>query len=230
MNVFGYIRVSGASQVDKDGPDRQRAAIVDFCVRYNLEIVRFYFDPGVTGAKEAAYRPEFADMILHAHEVQGIVSEAPARLARDNFVAEMLLAQCRKAGLKVFTADSPALTDLTNDENPTATAMRQLFQVMSQWDKANLVARLRAARERTGRFGGVPAWGMNEREKVLQETMIQLAVKWEGQGLASPGRIADALNEAQLFGRKGQKWTHKTVDNHVRRLRKQGLLPCRTTV
>lgn len=228
MNVFGYLRVSGKSQVDGDGPERQRLAIEKFCVRHNLTIVRWYEDLGVSGAVEAAFRPGFADMIEHASEVGGIVAENSTRLARDNMVAEMLLCQCRKVALKVFAADYPDLTDLTCNDNPTATAMRQLMQVFSQWDKSMLVARLRAARERTGRKGGKPAWGQNEQERVQQETLIKLVLKWESMGLAAPGRVAEAMNEAGLFNRKGGKWTHKTMDNHVRRLRQKGLLPCKT--
>jgi DNA invertase Pin-like site-specific DNA recombinase len=224
MKVFGYLRVSGVSQIDGDGPERQRAAIIAFCARNNLEIVRWFFD-AVSGAIEAAYRPEFAAMVECGGEVEAIVAENPTRLARDNFIAEVLLAQCRKVSLKVFTADSAGLVDLTCNDNPTATAMRQLFQVFAQWDKAMLVARLRAARERTQRFGGVPAWGMNEREKALQDTMVQLAIKWQAAGVSPTGRIAEALNEAELFNRDGKPWNQRSVDNHVRRLRKQGLLP-----
>lgn len=227
MNVFGYLRVSGKSQADGDGPERQRVAIEAFCARNGLTIVKWYEDLGVSGAIEAAFRPGFAEMIECAVEVGGIVAENSTRLARDNMVAEMLLCQCRKVGLKVFAADYPTLTDLTCNDNPTATAMRQLMQVFAQWDKSMLVARLRSARERTGRRGGKPAWGQTEREQILQETLIKLALKWEGMGLAAAGRIADAMNEAGLFNRKGGKWTHKTMDNHVRRLRHLGLLPAR---
>lgn len=225
MKVFGYLRVSGTSQADGDGPERQRTAITAFCVRHNLTIVRWYEDLGVSGAIEAAFRPGFAEMVEHCTEAQGIIAENSTRLARDNMVAEMLLCQCRKVGLKVFAADYPDLTDLTCNDNPTATAMRQLMQVFSQWDKAMLVARLRAARERTGRFGGLPKWGKDERERAIEGALIQLYQKWPN----APACIAEALNEAQLFNRDGNRWTKKSIFHQLVRLKKLGKI-CPTNV
>lgn len=227
MNVFGYLRVSGASQVDGDGPERQRVSIKTFCARHGLTICGWFEDLGVSGTVEAAFRPGFAQMVEHASRVGGIVAENSSRLARDMMVSEMLLAQCRKVGLKVFAADYSELVDLTCNDNPSATAMRQLMQTFSQWDKSMLVARLRAARERTGHFGGKRAWGKdNPREQEIEKVMIQLAKKWEAEGLSPCGRIADALNEAELFGRRGERWRFDSVKKHIYRLRRQGKLKC----
>lgn len=227
MKVFGYLRVSGSSQVDGDGPERQRVAIKAFCDKHNLTIVSWYEDMGVSGTVDALYRPGFMRMLECASEAQGVVAENSTRLARDNMVAEMLLCQCRKVNLKVFAADFGGLSDLTSNGDPTATAMRQFMQVFSQLEKSITVARLRAARERTGHLGGKPRWGSTEREKIIEDTMIQLAKKWESQGLSPCGRIAEALNEAELFGRKGEPWRFDSVKKHIYRLRKQGKLPQR---
>ena len=51
MNVISYIRVSGKSQIDGDGPDRQRLAVSAFCEAHGLSHLREFFDEGVSGTE-----------------------------------------------------------------------------------------------------------------------------------------------------------------------------------
>jgi hypothetical protein len=54
-------------------------------------------------------------------------------------------------GIELIAVDSP---DAFLDDTPTAVLIRQVLGAVAQFEKANLVAKLAAARKRTGRHGG----------------------------------------------------------------------------
>src|SRR5687768_8259983 len=150
--AVSYLRVSGHGQAKGDGFPRQRQAIATYAKRHGLEVVEEYADEGVSGTRELANRPELArvlDRVAH-NGVKVVIVERADRLARDLMIGEIILDQFRRAGVRVLTADG---VDLTNDDNPTATMIRQILGSVAQFDKAMVVLKLRAARERLRRKG-----------------------------------------------------------------------------
>ena len=63
MEAYGYLRVSGKGQIDKDGFHRQRDVISKFAVDSNITIPLYYQEKGVSGTKGEADRPAFQEMI-----------------------------------------------------------------------------------------------------------------------------------------------------------------------
>ena len=51
--AFGYLRVSGKSQVEGDGFGRQKATITKYAKANGIEIVRWFQEEGVTGTADA---------------------------------------------------------------------------------------------------------------------------------------------------------------------------------
>lgn len=153
MFVFGYIRVSGLSQVDKDGPERQREAIREFCKAHNLTLVDVFFEAGVSGTKESLDRPAFQDMI-HALEicasagrpVEAVVVENMDRIARDLMVSELIFKECRTFKLKVFSIDQGCVDMAVDAGDPTRKLIRQIFGALAEWNKSMLVQRMHHAR------------------------------------------------------------------------------------
>ena len=66
--AFGYLRVSGKSQIDGDGLDRQEAAIRSCAKKNDIKIVKLFKEFGVSGTKDITDRPAFVAMMeaLHA--------------------------------------------------------------------------------------------------------------------------------------------------------------------
>ena len=60
--AFGYLRVSGAGQVDGNGFERQENAIRLFADKSKIEIVHFYKEQ-VSGIKDEEQREVFQEMI-----------------------------------------------------------------------------------------------------------------------------------------------------------------------
>jgi DNA invertase Pin-like site-specific DNA recombinase len=216
MRVLGYTRVSSKGQVDGDGPTRQSEAIRKFCGDHNLKLVTLFHEE-VSGTAEL--REEFSRMVEFAEDVKDIdavVVERMDRLARDLMVSEFLLKELRTRKIKLFAVDQGALIDLASDDvDPTRKLIRQILAALAEWDKSQLVLKLRLARERKTRltgwqpgsrpFGDTPAElrTLNIIKNFLSRDMTQV-------------RIAQLLNEAGLTTRYGKKWSQQKLSEMLK--------------
>lgn len=222
MNVVGYIRVSSKGQMDGDGPQRQKDEIEKFCVEQKISLGAIFTERGVSGATEAMERESFANMIsfiqqnndLHKNgpqHIAAIVVERLDRLARDLMVSEILLKELRTRGIKVFAADQGALIDMANNEgDPTRKLIRQVIGALSEWEKSQLVLKLRLARERKKRQGFRMNGGIPYGQSANERTIIGLIKQWRAQKFTFE-RISALLNEADFRTRKNGKWSRGRV-------------------
>lgn len=222
--VFGYIRVSGKSQVDGDGPERQRDSITGFCSKQGLTLNGIREELAVSGTVEGLDRPSFSRLLSDVEilrnggrEVLGIVVERLDRLARDLMVSEALLGELRRRNLKLFAADQGALIDLaTNDGDPMRKAIRQIMGVMAELDKSMLVKKLADARKRkkeqTGRCEGAKPYGSTDQERPIMHYMLKLR-----EIGTSYTQIANALNDEAKCGMISDGgWTKSRVQGILR--------------
>lgn len=210
MRCFGYIRVSGQSQLEGDGPKRQRAAIEKFCKEHLFEIDAF-FEEQITGTSEAMDRPQFSEMVaqLDDPEIQGrvIVVERMDRLARDLMQSEMLLRECRKRNIRVYAADQGQLIDMASDGgDPTRILIRQIMGALAEWEKSMLVKKLRAAKLRTGKMGGSKPMGAYPGEQEVVDAIHLMRNK----GYSWP-QVVNGLCESGLKSRSGGEWNKDAV-------------------
>jgi DNA invertase Pin-like site-specific DNA recombinase len=209
--AFGYLRVSGKGQVDGDGFPRQLQAINGYAAAHDIAIVKVFREKGVTGSKESMDRPAFAEMMtaLHSNGVRTIIIEKLDRLARDLMVQEATIADLQKHG---FTLVSVAEPDLMASD-PTRILMRQLMGAVAQYDKSQIVLKLRGARMRMrakeGRCEGRKPYGFYDGEEAVIERMK--ALRATGLGF---DRIAAQLNTEGLKTRTGARW-HGLVVNRI---------------
>src|ERR1019366_9002150 len=213
--AFGYLRVSGKGQVDGDGFPRQLQAINGYAAAHDIAIVKVFREKGVTGSKESMDRPAFAQLMtaLHANGVKTIIIEKLDRLARDLMVQEATIGDLQKHG---FTLISVAEPDLMATD-PTRILMRQLMGAVAQYDKSQIVLKLRGARQRmkatTGRCEGRKPYGERDGEAAAIERM---------RGLRTAGmafqQIAMVLNAEGVPTRTGgNRWRGCTVNGIVAR-------------
>jgi DNA invertase Pin-like site-specific DNA recombinase len=189
LKAFGYIRVSGESQVDGDGPVRQRQAIKAYAAKNGIKIVKWFVEEAVSGTVESKDRPAFSEMLVAmlSNGVRTVLIEKLDRIAREVYVQEGLYS-----------------------EEPSRVAMRQMMGVFAQLDRANIVLKLRAARQRkkaaTGRCEGRKPFGHREGEQATILRMREL----HGQGLNYTATAA-ALNAEGFKTRTGSAWFPTTV-------------------
>jgi site-specific DNA recombinase len=202
--AYAYLRVSGRSQVEGDGFPRQIAAIGKHAVgRY--EILGIYKEEGVSGTSDETERPTWRRMIQDAasNGVRYLIVERLDRLARDLYIQERLLRECVANGLVLISVEEPDL----NSEEPARVLFRQMMGMVSQFDKTQVVLKLRGARQRikaeTGRCEGEKPYGHYPDEKPIMELILRLAKEGE-----SVSEIVRELNELGLRPRRAPQWRH----------------------
>ena len=211
VKAFGYLRVSGKGQVKGDGFPRQLKAIREYAGAHGFKIVQVFREEGVTGTKESMDRPAWSEMMtaLHGDGVKTIIIEKLDRLARDLMVQEATIADLEKHG---FTLVSVAEPDLMATD-PTRILMRQLMGAVAQYDKSQIVLKLRGARTRKraqeGRCEGRKPFGYYDGEAAVLERMK--ALRAEGLGF---DRIAARMNAESVPTRTGRPW-HGVVINRI---------------
>ena len=211
VKAFSYLRVSGRGQVDGDGFPRQRAAIKAYAGAHDIRIVREFRDEGVSGTVENMNRPSWAELMatLHSNGVKTIIVERLDRLARALIIQETAIAELHKNGFELISVFEPDL--MATD--PTRVLMRQILGAVAQYDKSQIVAKLRGARMRARVKNGVcegrKPFGYYEGESAFLDRIE--ALRREGLGF---DRIAARLNAESVPTRTGKPW-HGVVINRI---------------
>jgi len=204
--AFGYLRTSGKGQIGNDGFPRQREAISRYAKTNRIEVVQEFGDEAVTGTVDAMDRPGLTDLFvaLKANGVRKVILENPTRLARDLMISEIILAEFRKIGVKVISADGGMDLTLGNDE-PTGKLIRQILGAVAEWEKCALVQKLRASRLRMRRAGqpceGRKPYGNTPEEQKTVDLILSL--RKDGKSLVA---ITQLLNANAVKPRTGAKW------------------------
>lgn len=206
--AFAYLRVSGKSQVDGDGFPRQALAISRHAAANDYEIVETFEERGVTGEMDGADRPAWSALIekCRATNVSVIMFERLDRLARDLMVQETMLAQVKKIGILPVSTSEPDLAST----DPTRVLIRQIMGGVAQWDKAQIVNKLRGARQRKrlqiGKCEGRKSYGEkdDEAETLIRICQCRLAgLTWQS--------ITNWLNTEVPTRVVGRRWFPATV-------------------
>ncbi len=206
LRALGYLRVSGKSQVEGDGFERQRLAIKSYAKAHNIQIVQWFEEKGISGKSEWTNRPAWVEMIGTLNGVKTILIEKLDRLARDLFTQEYILRDLAKRDVRLLTAAG----EDTGEEDPTRVLFRQILGAISSYDRSMIVAKLKGARERmkakTGSCEGRKKFGHYPGEEKTLATMKRL----QSQG-DNPSQIARALNDEEIPTRTNGKWHPYTV-------------------
>jgi DNA invertase Pin-like site-specific DNA recombinase len=221
----GYIRVSTGGQAEHGlGLDIQRDAIAAYCKREGLDLVGIYEDAAVSGSNGEADREGWPLLVegLKAGEFSVVVVMRLDRLARDLMLQETLLLGVQRLGGELVSIDEP---DLCNGD-PTRTMFRQIKGAVSEYDKAMIVARLKAGRRKKARQGGysggwvpygyiIEGQGTDARPVVDEAAAAVVRGIFETYGSArskaSLHYIADWLNGTGVPTARGGRWAAQTV-------------------
>lgn len=214
MIVAGYIRVSGDSQTDEHGPERQALEIERFC-RSRGWVAAIYFDT-FTGTE--ADRPQWNEMVAWMREsgVSIVVCESLHRVARKGAVQDVLLTNLGMMGASLWACDSGQdEVAQYSEENPMSRAMVQMKAVFNELDRLQIVSKLKKARNAKkaaiGHCGGRRPYGAwpNERET------LRLILELHESGYGNQ-EIADRLNSEGVKPRQASAWHRNQVRNAIK--------------
>lgn len=159
--AISYFRTSSATNVgpDRDSEARQRLAVNAYAEASGLTVAAEFYDAAVSGADPIDTRAGFVAAMerCRAEGISIILVENASRFARDLTVQLTGHALLRTAGIELIPVDAPShFTDPT----PTAILIQQILGAVSQFERANMVSKLKGARDRkraaTGRCEGRP--------------------------------------------------------------------------
>jgi DNA invertase Pin-like site-specific DNA recombinase len=178
VEAVAYIRTSSAANLgaDKDSDKRQRQAIESFAKANGYQLVDEFYDAAVSGADPIADRDGFTAMLnrIAGNGVRAIIVESPDRFARDLAVQLAGHDHLRSLGITLIPASSP---DFFIEDTPTAVLVRQVLGAIAQFEKATIVAKLKAARqrkkERTGKCEGRKSWAERNPEMVAEAKRLR---------------------------------------------------------
>lgn len=214
MRAFAYIRVSGKGQLRKDGFPRQCDAIERHTQAKGYEWIAAFPERGVKGEVAGELRPAWSEMFAECRR-QGItlvIIERLDRLARDLMIQETLLIEAARAGVTIESTCEPDLCS----KDPTRVMFRQIIGSVAQYDKAQIVSKLRAARlrirESVGRCEGKKPFGSHEGESETLAIMRDWYCK-----TGSYAAVANELNARGIRGRHGGMWRANLVSRILRR-------------
>jgi DNA invertase Pin-like site-specific DNA recombinase len=210
-----YLRTSSGTNAgpDKDSEKRQRAAISRYARRAGITVVEWFNDPAVSGADPIEARPGFSALLdrIEGNGVRIVLVEDASRFARDLVAQELGLLMLIKRDVRVLTA---AGDDMTDTSDPSRIMMRQIAGSFSQYEKARLVAKLKAARDRkkalTGKCGG------RKPLAELRPEVAALAREMHEQRM-SLRKISAALAEHGHLTAGGRAYTANAVLSMLRR-------------
>ena len=220
--VAGYVRVSTLDQVEYGrGLEIQKEAIRDYCEKNNFKLSRVYEEQGISGGLDK--RPALAE--LQADVASGLITTVVInrldRLARNLLVQESILGDFQDRGAAVISIDEPDI--LSND--PSRILLRQMKGAINQYEKAMIVTRMKAGRNKKARDGGYPGGspclGYKARrdnskspsylEIVPEEAfLVELIYDLRSEG-SSLTAIADYLNSKGYKTKRNGRWYISTV-------------------
>jgi DNA invertase Pin-like site-specific DNA recombinase len=210
--ALAYFRTSSAANVGGDSDHRQRAAIQGHAKRAGLVIIGEYHDEAVSGADRITERPGFMEMLtrIEGNGVRTIIVENASRFARDLIVQETGYAMLKERGITLIAADDP---DAFTADTPTARMVRQILGAVAEFEKANLVAKLKGARDRLSAKRGrriegrkpVPAEVLAEAKRLSRRSRItgkRPSFRKIAAGLAERGYLAPS---GKVYGAESVK-------------------------
>lgn len=219
--AFAYLRTSSQTNVNGDSRERQTAAIEAYAKANRIEIAGTFYDAAVSGADQLADRPGFVELLRRAkgEGVDTILVETASRFARDLIVQETGYAMLREQGLDLIAVDDP---DAFAADTPTAVMVRQILGAVAQFEKAMVVSKLKAARDRASESLGRRVEGRkaNEaKEAALAQEVRRLARRSPKTGKRRPAaQIAEELEASGFVNSKGNRYGETQVRRMLGRL------------
>jgi DNA invertase Pin-like site-specific DNA recombinase len=212
--AIAYLRTSSTTNVGGDSDKRQRSAIQAYAMASGIDVVDEYYDAAVSGADAVQDRPGFSAMLdrIEGNGVRTILVEDASRFARDLLVQEAGLAMLVSRGVKVLTASGD---DMTATDDPMRKMLRQIVGAVMEAEKARLVAKLKAARDRKSAEVG---YTIGNTRYAKDGTLAVLAELRRDNPDMSQDRLGEVMAERGIFNSAGKRLSQVQVGRLLRQM------------
>jgi DNA invertase Pin-like site-specific DNA recombinase len=213
-NAYAYLRVSGKSQIDGNGFDRQLEEVERYSNNHDLNITGIYREEAISGTTDETKRPAFQTMIsdILKNNIDTIIIEGLDRLAREYRIQEQLIIYLASKKITLISARTEENISEAVMSDPMRKAMVQIQGVFAELEKSLLVKKLRTAREskkeKTGKCEGRKSYKEVDPELVKK---IKFMRRKRSGFRMSFRKIADELNEQGYTNISGKPFTPVNV-------------------
>lgn len=222
IRAVAYCRVSTDGQVgeDKYGIEAQKRDIAEYCQKNNIEIVQWYADEGISGAKDDRDRPELRKILngeITNPPIKAVVVAKSDRLSRDIEQYYWF-----KYSFKRSNIDLISVAEDFGSAGKLAPIYEAVTAVFAQMEREMIKERMsggrRAKASHGGYAGGKAPYGysvgkenhaliVNEDEAAVVRRIFEMRDKYGATML----EIRDALNANGFKTRNGKPFQTSTV-------------------
>ncbi|MCF8564687.1 recombinase family protein [Alicyclobacillus tolerans] len=141
--VVGYVRVSTLTQLEKGhGIKTQEEAIIDYCHKNGLELVKLFRDEGVSGT--VVNREGLTDVLGGLQEIKKVVVLNTSRLWRSDTVRVLVHREMKRFGADIYSIEQPTYSIYTKDPNDFL--INGMMELLDQYERMSIAMKLSKGR------------------------------------------------------------------------------------